>query len=310
MKSPTPNKADPAGQVTRMFDDLGSGPRKVLLAGLILFFLLAAATTLLVAYMVFQPQLAAFLQSPTIIPNPTAAPQCVQPSLTLGTNTYPLEVAALPAQGGLPSFSGSPGVALWVSNTFSPFVFLLEPATGSPDLQAALAPGDPMVVQWADCGREEFVYTSLEAGAVDAQTLLAQTTPGMAVIIEPRGGGIGYLLRGQRPELVNPPTPEPTVENALTVDITFGDTTISADGKTLTTRLTVTNRGNQSITITNNDLSLTSENQPPEAPLQVVPPLSQELQPAASLPLVITFPNPGGHTAVLRVLDITVDLYY
>ena len=58
------------------------------------------------------------------------------------------------------------------------------------------------------------------------------------------------------------------------------------------------------------ELSLTAEGQAPLSPLNVEPALPQEIQPGASLPLAVTFANPGGHTAVLRVLDITVDLYY
>jgi hypothetical protein len=84
----------------------------------------------------------------------------------------------------------------------------------------------------------------------------------------------------------------------------------SNDRQTLQISLTITNRGSQAITITNDDLSLAAENMPPEAPLRVVPALSQELQPGASMPLVITFGNPGGQYAMLRVFDTTLDLFY
>ncbi len=316
MNCPNPLRPDIAEQISQLFSSLGDQQRKVLLAGLILFFVLVGSTTLLLAYMVFQPQVTAFFQaptntpSPTPIPTPTATPQCVQPTLTLGPNTYTVDVVNLSTPGVLPTPSGAAGTAWWVSGTYSPFIFILTPPLGSPDLQATLIPGDPMVVQWADCGREEFVYTELQVGTIDSQALLAQNSTGIAVVVRLLGNSGSYLLRGQRPELINPATPEPTSENAVTVDITFDATSFSADGKQLTTRLTITNRGSQAITITNNDLSLTPENGAPEAPLQVVPGLSQELQPGASLPLVITFTNPGGHVATLRVLDITVDLYY
>jgi hypothetical protein len=42
----------------------------------------------------------------------------------------------------------------------------------------------------------------------------------------------------------------------------------------------------------------------------VDPALPQEIPLGGSLSLTITFANPGGNTAVLKVLDITVDLYY
>ena len=75
-------------------------------------------------------------------------------------------------------------------------------------------------------------------------------------------------------------------------------------------KVTITNRGSQYLTLADSDFSLTAEGQQPLSPLAVVPTLTQELQPGASLSLVLTFANPGGHTAVLRVLDITTDLYY
>jgi len=124
-----------------------------------------------------------------------------------------------------------------------------------------------MVVQWADCGREVFVLTEIQPGSPDAQAFLAQAGPGMAVIVQPDGTLPGYVINGQRPELVNPPKPEPTLENAIMVDITFEGTGLSADQQTLQTSLTITNRGNSPITMTTDDLSLTAEGQAPLRPL-------------------------------------------
>ncbi len=278
--------------------------------GLLAFFILAGFSTLLLGYYIFEPEIMAYFNTPTPTLTPTPTPQCVRPTLTLGKSIYPLEVVTQNTDGSLPTPGEAPGTAWWVSNTFSPFVFLFQPAMGSPDLQTSLTPGDPMVVQWADCGREVFVLTNIQPGSPDAQSLLAQAAPGMAVIVQPVGTTPGYVIHGQRPELVNPPTPEPTLENAIMVDITFEGTGLSADQQTLQTSLTLTNRGTNPISMTTNDLSLTAEGQAPLSPLSVEPALPQEIPPGGSLSLTITFPNPGGNTAVLRVLDTTVDLYY
>jgi hypothetical protein len=219
-------------------------------------------------------------------------------------------VISLTPQGTLPTQTGAAGTAWWVSDTFSPFVFLMKPGIGSPDLQTTLTSGDPMVVQWADCGREVFVLTKIQPGNTDTQSLLAQARPGLAVIVQSVGSKPEYVINGQRPELVNPSTPEPTAPNAIMVDITFEGTGLSADQKTLQTSLTITNRGANPITMTTNDLSLTADGEAPLSPLSVQPALPQEIQPGGSLSLTITFPNPGGNTAVLKVLDTTVDLYY
>jgi hypothetical protein len=290
--------------------------RKVLLAGLIAFFLLAASTTLLLAYYVFEPQIGALFTHPTstliptVTPTPSPTPQCVRPTLSLGTNTYPVEVLAQDPSGALPTPPQLVGAAWWVSDTFSPFVFIVKPSLAVADLQTQLEPGDPLAVQWADCWREEFALTEIQSGQPDAGALLAQNSPGIVIIVQPQRNAPEYVIYVERPALINPATPEPTQENAINVEITFGETVISADQATLQTSFTIINRGANPITITNDDLSLTAEGQQPLSPLSVEPALPQEILPDGSLSLVITVTNPGGHTAVLQVLDITLDLYY
>jgi len=310
MKSQTPPKPAAPLRINSLLSSLGTQQRKVLLAGLIAFFILLGLTTLLLGYYVYEPEIGSFFAAPTPTLTPTPTPQCVRPTLSLGKSSYPLDVIALTKEGTLPTVSGAAGTAWWVSDTFSPFVFLLKPGIGSQDLQTTLKPSDPLVVQWADCGREEFVLTEFQTGSPNAHTLLAQNAPGIAVIVQSVGATPGYVIYGQRPELINPMTPEPTLENAIMMDITFEGTTLSADKTTLQTSLTITNRGSQVINMTSSDLSLTAEGKAPHSPLSVQPTLPQEIQPDGRLSLTITFQNPGGNTAVLKVLDITVDLYY
>jgi hypothetical protein len=209
MKSPDPPKAASPKAGFPLFDRLPEQQRKVLLAGLIAFFLLAAATTLLLAYYVFEPQIGAYFATPTSTLTPPPTPMCVRPTLSLGTSTYPLQVLAQDSSSALPTPPQLVGAGWWVSNTFSPFVFILKPGIGPADLQTTLEPGDPLVVQWADCGREEFMLTEFQAGSPDAQSLLAQGSPGIAIIVQPQRNAPEYVIYGQRPEQVNPPTPEP-----------------------------------------------------------------------------------------------------
>jgi hypothetical protein len=310
MKSSNPSKPKPPVQTNTLLDRFDPTQRKVLLAGLIFFFIMAGISTLMLAYYIFEPEISAYRNTPTPTLTPTPTPQCVRPTLTLGTYTFPLEVVSLTTQGTLPILTASTGTAWWVSDTFSPFVFMLKTGLGNPDLSTSLNPGDPMVVQWADCGREVFVLTGIQPGSPDTESLMAQSGPGMVVIVQPEGNLPGYVIQGQRPGLVNPATPEPTLENAIMVDITFEGTGLSADQKTLQTSLTITNRGANPITVSTDDLTLTADGKTPFSPLSVEPALPQEIQPGGSLSLTITFPNPGGNTAVLKVLDTTVDIYY
>jgi hypothetical protein len=241
---------------------------------------------------------------------PTATLACVRPALLLGASSFPLEAVALPAEGGLPEMTGEAGTAWWVSDTFNPYIFFLTPLAGDPDLRGALKEGDPVVIQWADCGREEFAFAAVQEGALDLPALLAQDTPGILVIVRAQDGAPAYTLQGVRPGLAQPETPEPTDPNAVQADILFNGTAISADGKTLQTNLTITNVGSQPISLTANDFSLSVEDGAPLNPLRVEPALPQQIPPGSSLSLALTFPNPGGHMATLKLLDLAVDIYY
>jgi len=310
MSSPNPPKPAKSRRGISSKDRLGNLAHKAVLIGLVTVLLMAGIAALVLAYSMFQPKIVAFLQvaTPTFTPAPT--PPCIQPTLSLGAYIYPFETIPIAQEDTLPSPIGSAGSAFWLSDTFSPFVFIYEPAIRNLSLQEALVTGDLMVIQWADCGKEEFVLTDMQQGSADIQDVLAQTTPGIVVIAEPVGTSQGYVLYGERPELINPPTPASTNENTLVVDITVGQTVVSDDQQNLLTSLTITNPSHQAIIMTENDLALTVEGMESLKPVSVSPTLPQEIPADGILSLVMVFPNPGGHTAVLRVLDVTADINY
>ncbi len=169
------------------------------MGGLIVIFVLVASFTLLLAYYVFEPQIIGLVQIPTPPIAFTATPQCVRSTLTLGTYIYPLDVIPITKEGTIPIVPGPAGTAWWLSDTFSPFVIIFAPAIHSVDMQAVLVPGDRMVMQWADCESEEFVYTDFQPESPDIQTLLAQTSSGIAIIVQSVGSAPEYVLYGQRP---------------------------------------------------------------------------------------------------------------
>src|SRR4030042_148818 len=113
MMSGTPPKPTPA-RTNPLLDRLDPAQCKVLLVGLIAFFLLAGFSTLLVAYVAFEPEIMAYFNTPTPTLTPTPTPQCVQPTLTLGTSIYPLDVVTLNTDGSLPTPTGAAGSAWWV----------------------------------------------------------------------------------------------------------------------------------------------------------------------------------------------------
>jgi hypothetical protein len=204
--------------ISQSFDGLEQTPRRLILGGLIFFFFMSASTTLLLGYYAYQPEVDAFFQKATLTPiifsavDPTATPQCVPPTLTLGNLTYPIDLLPGSTSGLLPATNPLAGTAWWVADTTHPFVFLLTPPPGSTDPSSQINLGGAIVVQWENCSRENFILTSFEIGAADATSLFAQANPGVAVVIQPFGGTPGYILYGQPAQPINPPTPESNQE--------------------------------------------------------------------------------------------------
>ena len=210
MKSQLPPKLAAPGQTKQSHSSRGNQQSKVLLGVFILIFVLAGTATMLLAYYIYQPQIPALLQAPTRTPSPTSKPDCDKPSLTLGPYIYPLDKVSVSQDNTLPIIPGPADTAWWVSNTRKPFVFIFDPAVRSIDLKAVLVPGEQVTVQWADCSQEEFVYTDFDDGPPDSASLLAQTTTGIAIVVQAAGNRTGYVLFGQRPELIKPSAPGPT----------------------------------------------------------------------------------------------------
>ena len=207
MKSKIPPRPATSGQIDQLYIAPTGQPHKIILVGLILVFVVAASTTLILAYYVFMPQLPTLLHVPTPTISPTATPQCVNDTLNLGPYTYRLDRATLTEEGTLPTLAKPAGSAWWLSDTSNPYLIIFVPAIGSLDMQSALSVGDDLVIQWADCSREVFDLTDFEPGIPDEQLLLSQTSPGIIVIVQPVGGKDEYIIHGQYPRTNNYPTP-------------------------------------------------------------------------------------------------------
>jgi hypothetical protein len=74
--------------------------------------------------------------------------------------------------------------------------------------------------------------------------------------------------------------------------------------------LSITNRGDQPLTLNAEDVSLRAEGGAEVSPTAVEPALPQEIPPGASLTLTLTFPKPPAASAVLRILDTTFDYFF
>jgi len=234
-------------------------------------------------------------------------PQCIEPTLTLGTvilhvKTVPNNPNAFPL---IPQ--DTPDIAYWVEGTTVNYVFGLSPIGNNLVLNTSLKAGDPAVINWADCSKDEYVIKSIDMISPADLNIFDQTTGGITIYVQTDSSSL--VIRGERPIIQSAETPLPTDVNAIQLDIQFSDLT-PPDKNSVKIGLNIINRGAKTVTLTNNDISLTVENGPQVFPLAVEPALPQDIQPNGTIILAVTFPKPGANSAVLRILDTTVDYYF
>ena len=251
------------------------------------------------------------LHKPNLIAKPIPTPACVEPKLSLGTASFRIQSLARTPDGSVQVPPDTPGVAYWVEGTSPKYVFALSPTGENQNFGMSVKPGDIVTIVWADCGAETYAVTGTETVSLDLPALLDQPASGFTLFIRPTGSPAILVIHAERPELLITPIPGPTEEtDSIQAEITFGESNASPDGKSYQMAITVKNTGSQPLTISPGDISLTPENGQPLAPLSVDPALPVEIAPSASLDLKIVFPMPEGKTAVFKILDFAVDLYF
>lgn len=240
-----------------------------------------------------------------ITPAPT--PQCVEPTLTLGTVNFRVDPVTREGNG----FPEIPGrkqeMAYWVEGTTVNYVFGLSPTNENMSLNTVLKAGDPIVISWADCSKDEYVVKSIEAAQALDASIFDQETGGITVYVQ--NDSTNLLVRGERPVVQSLETPAPTSENAIQIDLQILEFT-QPDDQTIQFKIMLTNQGAEAITLTEDDISLKTENGPEAAPTAIEPVLPQELNPGDTLPLTLTFSRPEASSAVLRIFDVTFEYYF
>jgi len=186
-----PVRTEPVGHKQGRYE------HKAILVGLIFIFIISAISALVLAKDIFRPQITAILQQSTPTSTSVPTPQCARSTLSLGAYIFPVDTVALNKEGTLPTLGGPAGTAWWLSDTTNPYIFIFIPAIHSLGMQDVLVPGDQMIIQWADCNKEEYTYTDFQPGPPDTKSILGQTTPGIVVIIQPVGTTESYVLHGQ-----------------------------------------------------------------------------------------------------------------
>lgn len=241
---------------------------------------------------------------------PVPTPQCVEPTLTLGSLKYRIQPLARAADGSVALPAGQADAAYWIDGTNINYVFALSSDPSHLALKSTLKNGDLATIRWADCGSDEYVVTSIDSKRPSDSALFDQSAGGLTVFVQGSPSAESLVVKGARPQVQAPETPSPTEANAIQAEISFlGDTT-SPDGKTVQITVAITNTGTTAFSLTTNDISLTAENAASLAPSSVEPSLPQTIQPNASATFSITFPHPAVNTAVLKILTFSVDYYF
>ncbi len=248
-------------------------------------------------------QLAAFSTPTPIAPTP----QCIETTLTLGTNTFHVKTVpntpnAFPV---LPQSTADS--AYWIEGTTVNYVFGLSPVGNNLTLNTALKAGDPMVIHWGDCSTDAYVVSSIDTGQPNDLKVFDQSQGGITVYV--KTGASNIVIHGVHPAIQSNETAQPEPTSQFQIDVVFADQP-APDPQTVKIGLTITNHGAQPLTLNNSDLSLTVENSPSVAPTAVEPALPQQIDPGQSIQVSVTFPKPPAPSAVLRIFDTTVDYYF
>jgi hypothetical protein len=247
------------------------------------------------------------LGAPTTQTPVIPTPQCIEPTLTLGTAILHIKTVPNNPNAFPPIPQDTSDTAYWIEGTTINYVFGLSPIGNNLVLNASLKAGDPAVINWADCSKDEYVIKSIDMAQPNDLNIFDQSVGGVTVYV--RTDASNLVIRGERPIIQSAETPVPTDVNAIQLDIQFSDLT-PPDNNSVKIGLNITNRGAQAVTLTNNDISLTVENGSEVFPVAAEPALPQEIQPNGTITLAVTFPKPGASSAVLRILDTMVDYYF
>jgi len=309
MKPQTPPKPAAALRINSLLSSLGTQQRKVLLAGLIAFFLLLGLTTLLLAYYVFEPEITGFFQEPTSIFNPTQTPACVGSTLQIGDTTIHYETTWLSSDGSTNIPVINPAPAYRIGSSEDNYLFALTRTQTNLNLFNSLKGGEEAIITFDNCNSATFVLSVPQSGTPSNEMLLDHSTTWIIIYIPASGSSAGSTVRGELVEEIFKPfeTAEPG-EYVIDAEVSLLETTTSADEKTIQVTISVLNYGSVPFTISVDDVLINPEGIAPLSIISSEPSLPQEIKPGESKNIILEFPRPVPPTAVLKIFNIEYDL--
>jgi hypothetical protein len=227
------------------------------------------------------------------------------PSLVLGTRSFEIRTLKPGSDGSLDVPANRPNTAYWIEGTDVNYVFGLSPTPENLALETSLAAGEQATVTWPNCNSSSHTLTASQAGVPDRNTLLDQSFSGITIFVQ---GDNGFVIHGElaSEEILTFNTPDPS---SIQAEISLLETIPSADKTTVTVKVSIANYGQDSITLTPNDVSLAVRDSN-VAPLGSEPTLPKEIAPGAAETFAFTFGYPPELGATLNVYGAEYELDY
>lgn len=308
MKSATPPKPAAPVRTIPLLERLEPTQRKVLLVGLIAFFLLAGLSTLLVAYIAFEPQIMAYFNTPTPTLTPTPTPACVGSTLQIGNMTLNFNSISRATDGSINVPAGIPGMAYWIEDLENNNVFALSPTPDNLTLLSALQDGEEAILTWKNCNSATYILSAPLKGVPGTDIFSDQSAIGLIVYIPDSTMGPGLMVQGGMLEEIFRPFETSVPDSFVDVEVSLLKTYTSKDGTTIQVTFSILNSGAAPGTISEGDISLTPEDATSLALIHSDPSLPQELKPQESQIFTVDFPRPTSPTAILKIFNIEFDL--
>ncbi len=322
MKTPSYRKPDIADQARQLLSSLSNQQRKVLLAGLMLLFFMVGSTTLLLAYMVFQPQIASILVGEATLPNPNQETQPVLPAqmtltgqtsscsgatLKIGSVSLPFDSLQIGSSGSVEAPPNNPARAYWIKNLANNDVFILSPTQENLDLLASLSAGATASITWENCNTSTYTLLSPQAGEPGLDILLDLKPIGLVIYVPASDLSAGVTVEGSLTGeiIASPPTSAPSDENA---EVSLVGTNTSADDQSIQVQVSILNYGDSPITFSETDISLVADDATVIALSSADPQLPQIIQPNETKTFSLVFARPKTSTALLTIFSIQYDL--
>jgi len=242
-------------------------------------------------------------------PAPVPTPQCVEPTLTLGTTKFVVKTIARAADGSISVPQDTPNVAYQVEGTQPDYVLALSPAANNAALKEAIKDGDKATIILANCNTTVFSMSAPQPAPSSVSTLFTQPTSGLVILVQASPSAAGFVVTGELSEEIMKAfdTPQPGPSNRQ-AEVSLLDTTTSADKATIRVGVSILNTGAAPFSLATSDVSLTPENGAPTAPASAEPSLPHDFQPGKTETITFTFPRPSSNKAVIKVMDVEFDL--